>query len=81
MSLIFNYEPAVINTTAKETFLSLTDSSNMNQSLTHGFERQHVPWTSAGPWAQHKQKTSTWFVTTVLSFLPRAMVMSVGHAD
>lgn len=47
VSLILNYESAVIHTIAKEAFLLFLVSDSMDHELPHGFQQQCEPWTSA----------------------------------
>lgn len=47
MSLILNYESAVIHTIVKEASLPSSVSDSMDYELPHDFQQQHGPWTSA----------------------------------
>lgn len=47
MFLFLDDETAVVNVTAKTTYLSFTVSGITDQGHPHGFQHQHEPWTSA----------------------------------
>lgn len=68
LSLIFNYESRIIDTTATDAFLPTTARSSTNYGLPHGFSRCHVPrsttWSPVASWTMGFIKVSDGSVDT-----------------